>query len=166
MSRPPLGKLWDPNRSFTDCDNCAAPAPVNEKLRYWGLCICICSIIMKNHTVTWKSLITMTMLTNCIKLTLLEVRLRCLRTVGHFHFAWTMLHCTATRKHCICLHFSCRWSSICCSLNITKVLWNALCSIGAFCWRSASSRVAWRWILIFSTGSWTCRLQIVSRKVQ
>ena len=167
MSRPPLGKLWDPNRSFTDCDSWAAPAPVKEKLLYWGLCICNCSTIKKNHTVTWKSLITMPLMTNCIKLTLLEV---CLRTVGHFQFVWTMLHCrndrtaTATRKHCICLHFSRRWSSISCSFNITKVLWNALCSTRAFRWWSASSRVAWRWIFIFSTRRWTCCLRIVRRR--
>lgn len=159
MSSPPFGRLWVPKRSLTDWDNCAAFAPVNEKLRYCGFCCCCsCSAKMKKSHSHVKVINHRTPpLTNCIKLTLLEV---CLCTTGHFQFARTW-HCrnnrSTTREHCICLHFGGRWASIR-PLNVAEILRNAFRSTRALCGRCAPSRVTWRWSLIFSTRGWTRRL--------
>jgi hypothetical protein len=84
-------------------------------------------------------------------------------TTGHFQFARSW-HCrnhrTTTRKHCICLHFGCRWASIC-PLNITEILWNAFRTTRTFRRRCATSWVTWRWSFIFSTWCWTRRLSRV-----
>jgi hypothetical protein len=154
MSSPPFGKLWvpDPNRSFTDCDNWAAPGPVSEKLRYCGFC----NSIMKKYV---RPLIMLQLMTNCINLTLLEISCGRLCATRYFQFARTWnggdVCSSTTRKHCICLHFCCRRASIC-SFYVTKVLWNAFCAGWTLRRWCASSWMTRRWCFIFATRCGTC----------